>query len=125
VSAGVENVLLANCGQCHGPLAPAASSGGITFINDLDRLIAAGLLVPLNSAASPIVIAMVNGSMPPPGSGLPPATDADIAIVTQYLDNPRFWPLPEPTVRDAGSSLPVNDAGSELDNRDAGGNQAP
>jgi hypothetical protein len=125
LTAGVENVLTANCGQCHGPGAPVADSGGITFINDLDRLIAAGLLVPLNSAASPIVIAMVNGSMPPPGTGLPPATDADIAIVTSYLDNPRYWPLLEPTVRDAGSSLPVSDAGTDLNNRDAGGNRTP
>lgn len=54
VSDGVANVLTSNCGQCHGPLAPVADSGGITFINDLDRLIAAGLLVPLNSAASPM-----------------------------------------------------------------------
>jgi hypothetical protein len=122
---GVANVLTANCGQCHGPLAPVAGSGGITFINDLDRLIAAGLLVPLNSAASPIVIAMVNGTMPPPDSGLPPVTDADIGIVTGYLDNPRLWPLLEPTVRDAGSSPPVNDAGTGLHDLDAGGNRAP
>jgi mono/diheme cytochrome c family protein len=110
----VENVLMANCGQCHGPLAPIAGSGGITFINDLDRLVAAGLLVPLNSAASPIVTVMVDGSMPPPASGLPPVTDADINIVTGYLDNPRFWPLLEPPVSDAGSGPSVNDAGSGL-----------
>jgi len=125
LTGAVENVLAADCGQCHGPLAPVAASGGITFINDLDRLIAAGLLVPLNSAASPIVIAMVNGSMPPPGSGLPPVTDADINTVAQYLDNPRWWPLLEPTVRDAGSSPPVKDAGTGLPNRDASGDRAP
>ena len=124
MTGAVENVLSANCGQCHGPLAPVADSGGITFINDLDRLIAAGLLVPLNSAASPIVIVMVNGSMPPPGSGLPPVTDADINTVTRYLDNPRFWPLLEPTVRDAGSSAPARDAGTDPPHRDAGGNLA-
>ena len=89
------------------------------------RLIAAGLLVPLNSAASPIVTAMVDGSMPPPDSGLPPVTDADIRIVTQYVDDPRFWPLLEPPLRDAGSSPPVSDAGTDLHSRDAGGSRAP
>jgi hypothetical protein len=112
ISDSVENVLVANCGQCHGPLAPVAGSGGINFIDDLDRLIAAGLLVPLNSAASPIVIAMVNGTMPPPQSGLPPATGADIAIVAGYLDNPRFWPGWEPAPTDAGSGPSLSDGGS-------------
>ena len=102
-----------------------AGSGGINFIDDLDRLIAAGLLVPLRSAASPIVIVMVNGSMPPPASGLPPVTEADINIVAQYLDNPRFWPLLQPTGSDAGSGPPVSDAGTDLPDSDAGRNRAP
>jgi hypothetical protein len=122
----VANVLVANCGQCHGPLAPVADSGGLTFIDDLDRLIATGLLVPLNSAASPIVIAMVNGTMPPPETGLLPVTEADINVVRQYLDNPRFWPLWEPIGSDAGGGSPaVSDAGVDLPNGDAGGDQAP
>jgi len=111
------NVLLANCGSCHGPSAPAATSGGIRFIGDIDQLVATGLLVPLNSAASPVVQVMVKGSMPPPSSGLPPLTEADIGTITQYLDNPRFWPsaLPPPAISspatDAGAALPLVDAG--------------
>lgn len=94
----VVNVLLANCGQCHGPDAPVEGSGGIQSIGDLDQLVAAGLIIPLSSATSPIVIAMVDGSMPPVSSGLPPVTQADIDTVSRYIDDPRYWPGVTPAV---------------------------
>jgi mono/diheme cytochrome c family protein len=108
------HVLLANCGQCHGPLAPATNSGGINFIDDLDRLVAAGLIVPLRLASSRIVIVMRDGSMPPPGPGSYPVTEAEMNIVTQYIDNPRFWPdVAPPSEVDAGVEVPLAHGGAD------------
>src|SRR5689334_23169448 len=54
--ASAENVLASNCGQCHGPnLTPAAAKAGMNYINDIDRLVQTGKIVPLNSAGSLIV----------------------------------------------------------------------
>lgn len=90
-------VLIASCGSCHGPDAPLEGSGGIRFIDDPAQLVAAGLLVPLSSASSPVIRVMVDGSMPPPEAGLPEVTDADIGTVASYVDSPRYWPdLPAP-----------------------------
>ena len=91
--AAAENVLASNCGQCHGPaLTEQQALAGMNYIDDIDRLVETGKIVPLNSAASRVILRMVRGEMPPTGSGLPAVTDADIAIVSQYIDNPRFWP---------------------------------
>jgi mono/diheme cytochrome c family protein len=111
-------VLIANCGSCHGPAAPVESSGGIRFIDDLDQLVAAGLIVPSSSATSRIVIVMRDGSMPPPSSGLLPVTQSDLDIVSFYIDDPFYFPgvsPPAPAVVDAGVELPVgaSDAGAD------------
>lgn len=106
------NVLSAYCGYCHGPaLTPAQAQAGINFIDDMDALVAAGLVVPLDSAASRIVVVMRNGSMPPPTSGYPQVTEADIQVVEAFIDNPRFWPdwpgLPPQALVDAGVEPPA------------------
>jgi hypothetical protein len=90
------------------------AQGGINFIYDIDQLVAAGLIVPLSSATSRVVVVMRNGSMPPLSSGLPPVTEADIEIVASYIDNPRFWPdsFP-PAIVDAGTETPPVDAGAD------------
>jgi len=113
--AAAENVLLANCGQCHGPaLTPAQAQDGINFIGDIDQLVVAGLIAPLSSATSRVVVVMRDGSMPPPSTGLPAVTEADIEVVAQYIDNPRFWPdVPPPAVVDAGIETPSVDAGAD------------
>jgi mono/diheme cytochrome c family protein len=91
--AAAENVLAANCGQCHGPaLTEQQAQAGMNYINDIDKLVETGKIVPLNSATSRIVQRMVRGEMPPVASGLPAVTEADINTVAQYIDNPRFWP---------------------------------
>jgi serine/threonine-protein kinase len=91
--AAAENVLAANCGQCHGPaLTEQQAQAGMNYINDIDQLVETGKIVPLNSAASRIVQRMVRGEMPPVSSGLPAVTEADINTVAQFIDNPRFWP---------------------------------
>jgi serine/threonine-protein kinase len=91
--AAAENVLASNCGQCHGPaLTPQQAQAGMNYINDIDELVKTGKIVPLNSAGSRIIQRMVRREMPPVSSGLPAVTDADITTVSQYVDNPRFWP---------------------------------
>ena len=52
--------------------------------------------------------------MPPPGPGSYPVTEADMNIVIQYIDNPRFWPDVTPPSRvDAGVDVPLGDAGAD------------
>jgi serine/threonine-protein kinase len=90
--AAAENVLAANCGQCHGPaLTPQQAQAGMNYIDDIDRLVETGKIVPLNSAGSRIIQRMVRGEMPPVTTGKT-VTEADINTVAQFIDNPRFWP---------------------------------
>jgi mono/diheme cytochrome c family protein len=91
--AQAENILASNCGQCHGPaLTPAQASAGMNYINDMQRLADEGKLIPGNSAGSRIIQRMREGSMPPLTSGKPKVSDADVDVVAQFIDNPRFWP---------------------------------
>jgi mono/diheme cytochrome c family protein len=91
--AAAENILAANCGQCHGPaLDEDDAEAGMNYINDMDRLAAEGKLIPGNSAGSRIIQRMTDGSMPPVTSGRPRVSAADIDQVAQFIDNPRFWP---------------------------------
>jgi mono/diheme cytochrome c family protein len=95
--AAAENVLKSNCGQCHGTqLTPLTAQAGMNYINNIDQLVANGKIIPLNSAGSLVIQRMQKGEMPPPTSGLPPVTEADINTVAQYIDNPRFWPTYTP-----------------------------
>jgi hypothetical protein len=113
IKAAAENVLAAYCGSCHGPAAPIAASGGFRFIDDIDQLVAAGLIVPLNSAASPIIARMRDGTMPPSGTGSPYVPYGAINIVAEYIDNPRLWPgVGTPTPSDGGTETPALDAGA-------------
>ena len=114
--AAAQNVLAANCGQCHGSsLTREQAQNGINFIDDIDALVQFGLVLPLNSTASRIIVVMRNGSMPPSVSGLPPVTEADIETVAVYIDNPRYWPELPPSVVDAGTEAPLVDAGPDAD----------
>jgi mono/diheme cytochrome c family protein len=113
--AAAENVLLSDCGQCHGSaLTQTQAQDGINFIDDIDALVQAGLIVPMSSAASRIIVVMRDGSMPPRSSGLPPVVDWDIDVVASYIDNQRFWPdFPVPDLVDAGTGAPAVDAGAD------------
>jgi mono/diheme cytochrome c family protein len=91
--AAAENILNSNCGQCHGgQLTPATAQAGMNYINDIDKLVQNGKIIPLNSAGSLIIQRMERGEMPPSTSGKPPVNEADINTVAQYIDNPVFWP---------------------------------
>jgi len=90
--AQAENILAANCGQCHGSdLAPAAVSGNMNYIADIDKLVEEGKIIPLNSAGSRIIKRMREGSMPPFATGRVVAED-DINTVANFIDEKSFWP---------------------------------
>jgi hypothetical protein len=114
--AAAENVLTANCDLCHGPaLSQAQAPAGINFIGDINQLVVAGLIVPLSSATSRIVVVMRDGSMPPPGDAgpAPALAEGDINVVARFIDNPRYWPdSSPPAIVDAGSEAPAVDAGA-------------
>ncbi len=87
-----EEVLAANCSTCHGSSLPLDQArAGINFIDDIDALVRAGKLNPLSSVTSPLIQRLVNGEMPPPGSGRA-VSKADVDVITRFIDNPRFWP---------------------------------
>jgi len=124
--AAAENVLAANCGQCHGPaLTPQQAQAGMNYIDDIDELVKTGKIVPLNAAGSRIIQRMVKGEMPPVTTGRT-VTAADINIVSEYINNPRFWP------DYAGQIVDCSDKGQLYDNdqlytdinRDLGGQDA-
>jgi serine/threonine-protein kinase len=101
--AAAENVLAANCGQCHGPaLTPQQAQAGMNYINDIDKLVETGKIVPLNAAGSRIIQRMVKGEMPPVSTGRT-VTEADINIVSEYINNPRFWPDFAGAIQDCSS----------------------
>jgi len=90
--AQAQNVLNSNCGQCHGPaLSVADAKAGMNYINDIDKLVTNGKVIPLDSANSLIIQRMTNGSMPPVQSGLPRVSQNDINTVANFIDNPAFW----------------------------------
>ncbi len=104
--AAAENVLRTNCGQCHGPqLTPAAARAGMNYIDDVDELVSQGKIVPLNSASSPIVARMREGSMPPLGYDGPRPSASDIELVTEFVDNPQFWPEYRPVASCEGQLI--------------------
>jgi len=89
----VENILASNCGYCHGPaLTQDQAKAGMNYINDIDKLVSTGKIIPLNSTGSRIIQRMVKGEMPPIGSGYPAVTTADIDKVASYIDNRNYWP---------------------------------
>jgi mono/diheme cytochrome c family protein len=117
--AAAEDVLEADCGQCHGPaLTPEQAQGGMNYINDIDQLVENGKIVPLNSAGSLIIQRMRDGNMPPPSSGLPPVTEGDIDTVAQYIDNPRFWPIYVPAICNNENQLTTFDTLLQTIDRD-------
>src|SRR6185295_6025049 len=80
----------------------------------MEALVQAGLVIPLSSATSPIVRAMRDGSMPPQSSGSPLPTEADINVVSEYIDIPLFWPgVAPPAPVDNGTTVSI-DAGTPV-----------
>lgn len=85
--AAAANVLLADCGGCHGPaLTPMQASGAINYIDDWNRLLRVGLIERCSPERSRVVLLMRRGEMPPASSGLPAVTEADIAVVENAIE---------------------------------------
>jgi mono/diheme cytochrome c family protein len=88
--AAAENILKSKCGACHGSqLSDLTAEAGMNFIDDIDKLAEEEKIIPLNSASSPIIRRMRDGSMP---KGGPRMAEADIAVVASFIDNPDYWP---------------------------------
>jgi mono/diheme cytochrome c family protein len=103
--AQAENVLASNCGQCHGPaLTPAQASAGMNYIDDIDRLVDEGKIVPLNADGSRIIQRMREGSMPPFSTGRTVSED-DIDTVARFIDDENFWPDLAPQQRDCSDQV--------------------
>ncbi|HEU4583939.1 MAG TPA: hypothetical protein VFS67_37035 [Polyangiaceae bacterium] len=102
-----QNVLKSKCGYCHGAaLTKEQAKAGMNFIDDIDKLVAAGKIIPMNSAGSKVIQRMVRKEMPPVGSGYDLVSDAEIQIVAAYIDNPRYWGgLPEANCEDEGQLI--------------------
>ena len=96
-----QNVLLANCGACHGTqLTDLTAKSGMNYINDMIKLAANGKIEPLNSDGSLVIQRMRDGTMPPGG---PRVSDTDIEIVANYIDEPDYWPDVPPAVCENGA----------------------
>ncbi|HTV20026.1 MAG TPA: hypothetical protein VMG12_15185 [Polyangiaceae bacterium] len=109
--AAAENVLRVNCGQCHGPqLSQAAARAGMNFIDDMDELVNQGKVVPLDADASPVVVRMREGSMPPLNNTEGPRpSQRDIDVVADFVDNPLFWPEYRPAATCEGQLKSYDD----------------
>jgi hypothetical protein len=105
-------ILAQNCGICHGRSDPNAPLVPLEFTDDIPRMLELGLIVPLRSDLSPIFQMMSDGSMPPPGVEPRPFA-SDVEVISQYIDNPRFWPdFVAPDV-DAGSAVPTEEGSAD------------
>ena len=88
--AQAENILLTNCGACHGSrLTEQSAQARMNYIDDLDQLAENGQIVPLDADASPIIQRMRDGSMPPGG---PRVKETDIDFVANYINESDNWP---------------------------------
>jgi mono/diheme cytochrome c family protein len=88
-----QNILLSNCGGCHGTqLTPQTARAGMNFINDMQKLADAKKIIPLDAEASPVIIRMRSGNMPPRDEGGVQVSDAEIDIVANYINDKDFWP---------------------------------
>jgi mono/diheme cytochrome c family protein len=81
----VVEILLRHCGSCHGadPRGPVIA---INDIADLALLVAAGLIVPGDRDLSRLYTRVLDGEMPPAGSGAPPVSNRDLARLGGFID---------------------------------------
>ena len=117
-----ENVLKSKCGYCHGSnLTQESAKAGMNYIDDIDKLVATGKILPMNSAGSKVIQRMVRKEMPPQGSGYDLVSDAEIQIVAAYIDNPRYWGgIPAANCQDKGQVIDFDQLYQDI-NRDLSG----
>ena len=78
-----EAVLLAYCAQCHGERGVFEVRGDFGDVNDFDAIVEQGQLILCDARRSPVLMRMLDRSMPPEGS---PVSAADIAVVRDATD---------------------------------------
>jgi WD40 repeat protein/mono/diheme cytochrome c family protein len=77
-------ILDANCHRCHGK--DGAIEGGFNYILDRDKLVARKKIIPGQADQSPLFKRAATGKMPPAGE-LPRPSDADIAILKEWINS--------------------------------------
>jgi hypothetical protein len=108
----IMDILAHDCSNCHARTDANAPPGALQFGNDPYAIAELGLIVPLRSDLSPLIQVMRDGSMPPP-CVQPRPPEGDMLVLSQFIDNPRFWPDTEapPAGVDAGVVALPADAG--------------
>lgn len=99
-------ILSVNCASCHGS---SSGLGGVSDITDLSALVAQGLMVPGNSASSPLMQQVQSGAMPPTGK----LADADILALQTWVEHANEisdTPAPSPTPSPSPGGGPVTAA---------------
>lgn len=83
------DVLAHYCAECHSSVAPRGAVAPLA-IDDTAELVRSGLVIPLNSAQSPLLQVASSGAMPPtPRVALRPYQLEQLAL---WIDTPSFWP---------------------------------
>ena len=83
VARKAQEILKANCYRCHGQ--EGTIEGGMNFILDRDKLVARKKIVPGDAAASLLFKRVSTGKMPPASAKVRPS-EADIALLKQWID---------------------------------------
>jgi hypothetical protein len=84
----LEALLESYCGDCHSShVNPFVDGAGMNYVDDIDRLIQTGKIIPGDPADSKLVLRMVRGEMPPVSSGLPPAPLELIERLSDFIQS--------------------------------------
>ena len=84
----LEALLYDYCGTCHGSDYDQSYDGaGMYYIDDIDRLIETGKIIPGDPADSKLVLRMLRGEMPPASAGLPPAPQELIERLSDFVQS--------------------------------------
>ncbi|MCS6977981.1 MAG: WD40 repeat domain-containing protein [Gemmatales bacterium] len=90
------DVLRSHCYRCHGE--KGSAKGGMGYILDRERLISSGKVIAGKPDASPLLQAIQEGRMPPPGSASRP-DDEEIRILQTWIgEGAPSWASPTPRV---------------------------
>lgn len=84
-------ILKANCYRCHGR--DGALEGGMNYVLDREKLVARKKIVPGQAEQSPLFQRVAAGKMPPPGEE-PRPSEADVAVLKEWIDTGAVNPLP-------------------------------
>lgn len=87
----LESMLSRYCGECHGSqLSVEEASASLNYIDDIEDLLAEGVLIAGSSEQSLVVRLMEDGDMPPPFAAGERPTQEDIDLLADFLDTPVF-----------------------------------